>query len=82
MVMVMMFYMDILVKNLLVLGNSEVLIGKNVFWNWGRSYCFDFEVNNYINLDGIRIDRGVGFFVNNDLGWGRGRVGFFFWNIY
>lgn len=77
-----MSYMDISAKNSPVLGNSEASIGKNVSWNWGRSYRPDLEANNYINPDGTRTDRGVGFPANNDLGRGRGRAGSFFWNIY
>ena len=75
-------YMDISAKNSPVLGNSEASIGKNVSWNWGRSYRPELEANNYINPDGTRTDRGIGFPANNALGRGRGRAGSFFWNIY
>lgn len=75
-------YMDIAAKNSPVLGNSESSFGKNISWNWGRSYRPDLEANNYINPDGTRTDPGVGFPQNNALGRGRGRAGSFFWNIY
>ena len=75
-------YMDISAKNSPVLGNSEQSIGKNLTYNWGRSYKIGLEADNYINPDGSRTDPGVGFPRNDALGRGRGRSGSFFWNIY
>ena len=75
-------YMDIQTLNSPQLGNSEASFGKNISWNWGRSYRPDLERNNYKNPDGTRTDPGVGFPRNNDLGRGRGRAGSFFWNVF
>ena len=75
-------YMDISSLNSPVLGNSESSIGKNVSWNWGRSYRPELEANSFENPDGTRTDPGVGFPRNDALGRGRGRAGSFFWNLY
>ena len=75
-------YVNSEAQNSPVLGNSESSIGKNVSWNWGRSYRPELEANNYVNPDGTRTEPGVGFPRNNALGRGRGRAGSFFWNLY
>jgi iron complex outermembrane receptor protein len=75
-------FMDISTKNAPVLGNSERSIGKNLLYNWGRSYRPDLEEANYLAPDGSRQVRGIGYPGNDALGRGRGRAGSFFWNIY
>ncbi|MDN5201292.1 SusC/RagA family TonB-linked outer membrane protein [Fulvivirgaceae bacterium BMA10] len=60
------------------LGDSEASIGKNLTWNWGRSYRPDLERDNYKNPDGTRNNNGFP-------AWGfrgRGRTGSFFWNLF
>lgn len=75
-------YMDISSLNSPVLGNSEASFGKNISWNWGRSYRPELEANNYENTDGTRTAPGIGFPRNDALGRGRGRAGSFFWNVW
>ena len=69
-------------KNSPHLGNSESSIGKNLTYNWGRSYRPELERENYKNPDGTRAPAGVGYPRNDALGRGRGRTGSFFWNLY
>ena len=65
-----------------VLGNSESSIGKNLTYNWGRSYRPELERNNYKQADGTRTPAGIGYPQNNELGRGRGRTGDFWWRIF
>ena len=65
-----------------VLGNSESSIGKNLTYNWGRSYRPDLERDIYKQSDGTRTPSGIGYPSNNDLGRGRGRTGDFWWRIF
>lgn len=64
------------------LGNSENSIGKNLTYNWGRSYRPDLERDNYKLADGTRTPPGIGYPQNNALGRGRGRTGNFWWRLF
>ncbi len=64
------------------LGNSESSIGKNLTYNWGRSYRPELERGIYKQSDGTRAPAGIGYPKNDALGRGRGRTGSFWWNLF
>ncbi|MEN7549376.1 SusC/RagA family TonB-linked outer membrane protein [Rapidithrix thailandica] len=69
-------YMDYDRHNSPMMGDNENSIGKNVSYNWGRSYRVDIEKNNYKTADGFKNFDAV------PSGGGRGRTGDFWWRIY
>ncbi len=75
-------YVDAYSLNSPHLGNSESSIGKNLTYNWGRSYRPDLERYIYKQSDGTRTPAGIGYPKNDALGRGRGRTGSFFWNLF
>ncbi len=75
-------YFDSEAKNSPTLGSSEAAIGKNLSYNWGRSYRPELESCCYENPDGTLGTAGIAYPRNDALGRGRGRTGRFFWNVY
>ena len=82
-------YINSYMKNSPQLGNSESSIGKNLTWNWYRSYRPDLEAEKYELPDGTRAPAGKGRpgidAIAGYPAWnyrGLGRTGAFYWNIW
>ncbi|MEQ6118221.1 SusC/RagA family TonB-linked outer membrane protein [Reichenbachiella sp. MALMAid0571] len=63
------------------LGSSEASIGKNLTYNWPRSYRIDLERDSYKLPDGTRAPAGIGYPANNASSGNLGRTGSFFWDL-